>query len=85
MNFFEQVVENDGEFINSEQTAFEITQATQMQLMKDADTDVGSWITANSERFRTLMQDPELNLVERLAKRETRAEAMEEIKSKLYN
>ncbi len=85
MNFFEEVAKNNGKLINTEQIAFEIAQATQMQLMKDAGTDVGSWITVNSERFRALMQDPGLNLVERLANRETRTEAMEEIKSKLYN
>ncbi|MGB2580573.1 MAG: hypothetical protein WBC83_02665 [Minisyncoccia bacterium] len=86
-NFFEKMVTKAESLINPEQNKFEIIQGAQMELIERAGGEdfAGMWINANSARFRELMEDPQNNLIERLANDKTREEALEEIQGKLYH
>ncbi len=86
-NFFENIVNKAEGYINPEQNKFEIIQSAQMELISRAGGDdfAGTWIDANSARFRELIEDPRNNFIERLANDDTREEALAEIQSKLYH
>ncbi|MBI5078076.1 MAG: hypothetical protein HZB11_01750 [Candidatus Yonathbacteria bacterium] len=73
--------------IDSDQGKFEIMQSAQIDLINRAGgNDVTmEWITANSARFRTLVNDPQNNFIERLANENTREETLDEIQKKLAN
>lgn len=87
MKFLENIINKADSLINPEQDRFEIIQGAQMELIRRAGGDdfAGTWIDANSARFRELIEDPQNNYIERLAKDETREEALSEIQSKLYH
>ena len=86
-NFFEKIQSNSGSFINTEQNRFEIIQGAQMELIERAGGEdfAGTWIDANSGRFRELVEDPKNNLIERLANENLRADALKEMQEKLYH
>ncbi len=87
MKFLENIINKADSLINSEQNRFEVIQGAQMELIRRAGGDdfAGTWIDANSARFRELIEDPQFNYVERLAKEGTREEALTEIQGKLYH
>ena len=87
MNFFEKLLNKTESFISTDQNKFEIIQGAQMELIERAGGDdfAGTWIDANSARFREIMNDPQNNLIERLADQKTRREALDEIQGKLYH
>lgn len=87
MNIFEKNIGNAEGSIDPEQNSFEIIQSAQMKLIQRAGGDdfAGTWIDANSARFREIIEDPQNNLIERLANDKTRDEALEEIQAKLYH
>lgn len=63
-----------------------ITNDAQIELMRAYGEDrSGTWIDAYARRFRELVEDPERNLIERLASTQTHNEALAEIKKKLYH
>lgn len=63
-----------------------VTNDAQMELIRAYGEDrSGIWIDAYARRFRALIEDPALNLEERLADKKTHTEAIEEIKKKLYH
>lgn len=69
-----------------EEYRLQITNTAQMELMREYGAErSGVWIDAYARRFRELIEDSTLNLEERLANKETHAEAIEEIKKKLYH
>lgn len=86
-NFFEKMVNKADSFINPEQNRFEIIQGAQMELIERAGGNdfAGTWIDANSARFREIIDDPKNNFIERLANEETREGALNEIQTKLYH
>ena len=64
----------------------EITNKAQMELMTAFGEDrSGVWIDAYARRFREIIDEPESDLFDRLAKSDTHSEAIEEIKRKLYH
>lgn len=66
--------------------SLEITNKAQMELMREFGEDrSGVWIDAYARRFRELVDEPESDLLERLADESTHADAVEEIKRKLYH
>lgn len=87
MNIFEKNIGKAEGLIDPEQNSFEIIQSAQMELIQRAGGDdfAGTWIDANSARFREIIEDPQNNLIERLANDKTRDEALEEIQAKLYH
>ncbi len=74
---------------DSNKHRFEIIQDAQMELISRAGGELQrvamDWITANSKRFRELIEDPQNNFVERLSSENTRDEALLEIQKKLAN
>ena len=72
---------------NPEQYNFDAKQQAQIELIRafGGDDMAGTWIDAYARRFDELMNDSTADLVNRLSKKETRAEALEEIKNKLYH
>lgn len=87
MKFLENIINKADSLINPEQNSFEIIQSAQMELIQRAGGDdfAGTWIDANSARFREIIEDPQNNLIERLANVKTRDAALEEIQAKLYH
>lgn len=87
MNFLEKIMNKAENLIDPEQNTFEIIQGAQMELIERAGGDdfAGTWIDANSARFRELMDDPQNHFIERLADEKTRESALEEIQGKLYH
>lgn len=87
MNFLEKIMNKAENLIDPEQNTFEVVQGAQMELIARAGGDdfAGTWIDANSARFRELMSDPQNNFIERLADEKTREEALNEIQGKLYH
>lgn len=64
----------------------EVTNKAQIELMMAFGEDKsGVWIDAYSRRFRELIDEPGSDLFDRLADGETHADAIEEIKKKLYH
>lgn len=72
---------------NSEQHKFAVKQQTQIELIDafGGDDMAGTWIDAYSRQFEEMINNPGLDLIHRLEKKETHAETLEEIKSKLYH
>lgn len=87
MNFLEKIMNKAENLIDPEQNTFEVVQGAQMELIARAGGDdfAGTWIDANSARFRELMDDPQNNFIERLADEKTRESALNEIQGKLYH
>jgi len=87
MGFIENITQKADSLVNPEQNRFEIIQSAQMDLIQRAGGDdfAGTWIDANSVRFRELIDDPKNNFIERLADDNTREEALNEIQEKLYH
>lgn len=87
MNIFEKFVGKAENLISPDQNRFEIIQGAQMELIQRAGGDdfAGTWIDANSARFREIIENPKNNLIEKLANNKTREEALEEIQGKLYH
>lgn len=87
MNIFEKLVGKAENLINPEQNRFEIIQGAQIELIQRAGGDdfAGTWIDANSARFREIIENPQNNFIERLANEKTREQALEEIQGKLYH
>lgn len=87
MGFIENITQKLDSVISPEQNKFEIKQAAQMELIQMAGGDdiAGTWIDANGRRFDELMNDPQYNFTERLANENTREEALNEIRTKLYH
>ena len=73
--------------INPEEHSVEVANIAQMEIIEayGGDERAGTWIDAYAWRFRELMNDSSLNLVERLGDTGTHADAIEEIKQKLYH
>jgi hypothetical protein len=71
--------------IDSEQSEFDIIQASQIELINryGGDNAAGEWIKLNAERFRTIVTDPKRNLIERLANEDMREGAFTEIQNTL--
>ncbi|MBI5401120.1 MAG: hypothetical protein HZB12_03350 [Candidatus Yonathbacteria bacterium] len=87
MKFLENIINKADSLINPEQNSFEVVQGAQMELIRRAGGDefAGTWIDANSARFRELIDDPNNNFVERLVNENTREDALNEIQTKLYH
>lgn len=76
------------EKMNLGQSRIEVTNQAQIELIRMVGEDqitMLDWIATNSEKFNRLMNDPKFNFIERLADDMTHAEAIEEIKEKLYH
>lgn len=61
---------------------FKIKQFTEVELIESSGIDEGQWILLYAVDFNTLCQNQDL--LNRLSKKETHDEALEEIKQKLY-
>lgn len=87
MKNFESIEQPVNNFINPEGAKLDITNAAQMELMElmGSANDPVVWINANAARFRQLIDDPDRDLIERLANEHTHAEAITEIKNNLYH
>lgn len=69
-----------------EEVEFAIKQLAQLELMKMAggESNVADWIKANAQRFDEIFNNKKFNFGARLKDESTHAEALEEIKQKLY-
>lgn len=86
-NFFESYSNIDRLF-RPEHLTSEIEENAKLLLLEHAgvmDKDEETqWEVANQARFEELMKDPRLNYVERLVSDDSRKEAFNELKTKLY-
>lgn len=87
MGFIDQIENWVEKRSNPERHHLEVANSTQTELIQafGGDDRAGIWIDAYARRFRELMDEPELHLEDRLTNSETHAEALEELKKKLYH
>jgi hypothetical protein len=83
---FEKIEQFIGKKIDPAEYHLEVTNKAQIELMMAFGEDKsGVWIDAYSRRFRELIDEQGSDLFDRLADSETHADAIEEVKRKLYH
>ena len=72
---------------NPEEFKMEVINGAQKELIEayGGDDRAGVWIDAYAWRFREMIEDSTLDLVERLGNKNTHNDAIAEIKQKLYH